>query len=93
MTETILIALAAWRLWRLFALDVITDPIRDRIPESSTFYTFLICPWCSGAWWTLTVWAVTWAVLGSLPAPGLVLGGALALSGAFGTADRGWHER
>lgn len=86
------IALASWRLWRLFALDTITEFIRARMTEGSWPWTFLTCPWCSGTWITAGLWGLAWWQL-HFAAPGLVLGAACALTGVFGTLDKWWHER
>lgn len=44
-------ALAAWRIWKLFACDDVLDPVRDRVaPEGSRLHDFLTCPYCAGFW-------------------------------------------
>lgn len=60
--EAVLLALAAYRLWKLAAEDKITDRPRDwlvaRIPEWAE--EWLACPWCAGFWIGGAVWAGWW---------------------------------
>ena len=55
----VVVGLAAARLWRLVARDTVADPFRvwlvDRFPR---VFDWLDCPWCSGFWMTVAVWAV-----------------------------------
>lgn len=62
-----LLALGAYRLWRLIGIDEITAPIRDRITGRRTYARnpkgyrewldkLIACPWCAGFWVTLAVW-------------------------------------
>lgn len=57
MIDVLVVALAAFYLWWLFArtdtpfLRFIQRPIR-RHPKA---YKFFACPWCAGAWWALAV--------------------------------------
>lgn len=76
-----LIGAAAYRIWRLAALDQITEPARARVISSDRTVAmwvtdWLLCPWCSGAWivaaltltWSLVVGFETWmhaAVVGA----------------------------
>ena len=59
--DFILMALAIWRLTRLFTYDAITKFIRDWFvgarPESfrGTLHTLITCPWCTGLWFSATV--------------------------------------
>jgi hypothetical protein len=95
--EFTLLALAAFRIWKLLADDTILDRPRDWLtdkivnPDGRPFrhggeqrahywLTFLLCPWCSGAWICLLAW-VAW-----LLAPTAALIGATfwALSAAVG---------
>lgn len=93
MTVAVLIALTAYRIWRLVALDAVTDSLRLRfVPPASKRELFLECPWCLGTWLAAVVWGVTWAFV-PLVAPGLVLGAATALVGLFGTVDKWHHSR
>lgn len=52
--------LAAYRLWRLVALDTITAGIRDRLP--SRVVDPLTCPWCAGAWTSAALFVAIQAV-------------------------------
>lgn len=90
---TVLIGLSGYRVWRLLALDMITDRLREPLEEGSLTWTFIKCPWCLGTWTTAAVWGVSWWQLEGVRAPWLVLGAALALAGTFGMIDKGWHER
>jgi hypothetical protein len=77
----VLLAAAAFRVWRLIAADKILDRPRDwltRRPMYSdglhrvTLDMWLHCPWCSGAWVTLGWWAAwmicpEWTVVAAVP--------------------------
>lgn len=94
LTAAVLLALSAHRLWRLTALDGITEAPRERLfPEGTRRRELVDCPWCLGSWLALAGWAVTWTAVASLPVPGLVLGAAATLTGALGTADAAWSHR
>jgi len=65
----VLLSLAAYRVWRLCAVDDITAPVRDRLTgrvyasEQPGRYRlgldkFVGCPWCAGFWVAVAVWAV-----------------------------------
>jgi hypothetical protein len=56
--EFILLALAAFRLWKLIGDDAILDVPRDRLLErvSEGWTYFVTCPWCLGAWSALAWW-------------------------------------
>lgn len=93
--EFALLALAAFRAWKLIADDRILDRPRDwvldrvRDDERAVYWgDFLVCPWCAGFWvsgLTYLAWALT---LGELPGGAgdlaVALGVWLALSGAVG---------
>ncbi len=58
-----LLALAAYRLWRLLALDTILDRWRNLLIGSghaddvrARWYEFVTCPYCAGAWITVGWW-------------------------------------
>jgi Protein of unknown function (DUF1360) len=51
----ILLALAAFRVWRLLAVDMVLDGPRERLPKSWAW--FVDCPWCLGFWVSLGWWA------------------------------------
>lgn len=73
--ETLLLSLAAFRLWRLISEDDILDRPRrrllrlgdewqedgDPVPDDyrSGLASFLTCPWCSGAW-LAGAWWLAW---------------------------------
>ena len=63
--EFALLALAAWRVWKLIGDDTILDRPRDRLFERlggkasarGTYWgAFLYCPYCAGFWITLAWW-------------------------------------
>jgi hypothetical protein len=66
IVSTVLIALASARLWRLAALDSITEPIHGRLrasthPVVQWIDTLVSCPWCLGFWInTALVWGIWW---------------------------------
>jgi len=59
--DLVLIALATFRLIRLFTYDVITKFIRDWFADSRensfmhTLGALLNCPWCTGLWFSFLV--------------------------------------
>lgn len=60
--EFVLLGLAAFRVWRLVAEDLIFEPLRARLlATDSTAEEFVTCPWCSGFWVALGWWAA-WEV-------------------------------
>ena len=79
-----LLALAAFRVWKLVADDAILDRPRDwlltRAGTSSELAVFLVCPWCLGAWVATAWWASWWA----WPHWTLVAAAPFALSAAVG---------
>jgi len=71
--EGVLLALAAWRVWHLIALDDITDRPRRYVTEGrEKLLEFIECPYCMGFWvalgWTVA-FAVedTWTLWAALP--------------------------
>jgi len=80
--QFILLALAAYRLWRLLAEDDILERPRrkllrlsrewadgDSIPKGyrNELALFLTCPWCAGAWVSLATYIAWIATLGEWP--------------------------
>jgi hypothetical protein len=62
LIQLILLALATYRLARLFTIDTIFEPLREFIwkrkgPETMTGYLFT-CVWCMSIWFgsLLTIW-------------------------------------
>ena len=93
--QFLLLALAAYRVWRLLAEDEILDGPRARLlgaagwrpdhgdPPAGFRYGlsgFITCPWCLGFWITVAAWAA-WRL-----APGLTVEAAVpfALSATVG---------
>ena len=68
----VLVALAAFRTWKLLGDDTILDRPRQwvcrRIGKADVFLT---CPWCAGFWislgWAAAWWAHEWAVYAAVP--------------------------
>ncbi len=67
--QFVILALAAFRIWRLIGIDDITAGLRDRVTHRSmadtdgyrpTFDKFLGCPWCAAAWIALALTAAWW---------------------------------
>ena len=78
----ILLALIAYRVWRLIAEDDILERPRrwivrlprtweegNRLPDSyrEKLALFIICPWCAGAWVSLLIYTIWMATLGRWP--------------------------
>lgn len=68
ITWTIALGFAGFRLWRLAAVDTITEPLHGRIlamqsPAGQWLATLWHCAWCLGFWITAALtWAIWWAV-------------------------------
>ena len=58
-----LLALAGFRIWRLLAEDTILDRPRAAFKQrvGETGETWLLCPWCCGAWLSVALW-LAWVV-------------------------------
>lgn len=78
--QFLLLALAAYRVWRLIAFDEVTAHARSRLAGHPTLETFTRCPWCFGFWITLALWAAWWV----WPHPILVALAPLAISTLVG---------
>jgi len=72
--EFVVIALVAFRLWKLIADDRILERPRewvlDRIDvrRGSTYWSdFIVCPWCAGFWVSGLTLAAYLSTLGSWP--------------------------
>jgi hypothetical protein len=58
----VLLALAAWRVWHLIALDDLTDRPRRYITDGhDALLEFVECPYCLGAW-VGGAWVVSFAI-------------------------------
>lgn len=98
--ETLLLAIAAYRLWRLLAEDDLFDRPRrwlvrlgdawekegDPVPAGyrASWAEFLTCPWCFGFWVALGWWGA-WQIW---PHATLVVAVPLALSAGVGALAR-----
>lgn len=79
--ETVVLAGAAYRLWRLAAEDSISDRPRDALASRSDFADELIaCPWCLGFW----ISAAGWAAYQRAPQTTVALAAPWAISTAVG---------
>lgn len=76
--QYILLVLAAYRAWRLIAVDDITDRPRRYITRLAKdgqmtkeyreeLALFLNCPWCAGAWVSLIAYIAYLGTLGEWP--------------------------
>ena len=74
-----LLALAAFRVWKLIAEDTLLDRPLRRLRE----WEAVTCPWCSGAWITVAWWAA-WLLW---PHGTLVAAVALAVDALAQTGD------
>jgi hypothetical protein len=90
-----LLALGAFRIWRLIGIDEITAPIRDRITGRRQYHSepslyrewldkLLACPWCLGFYVAVAVWAC-WSVW---PHWTLVVCAPFALSAVVGLVSK-----
>ena len=93
--EFALLALAAFRVWKLLGDDRILDRPRDWLLErvdtrrsSTKWGDFIVCPWCAGFWISGLVYAGWLLTLGNIPGnisgSFVGLGVWFALSGAVG---------
>ena len=59
MGELVLLALAAWRVFQLIAVDDILDRPRRYVTDrlSEKWDLFIECPYCAGFWIALAWWA------------------------------------
>ena len=85
--EWALLALAAFRVWKLIADDAILDRPREaliqRLGDAGTggkLELFITCPWCAGTYITLAWWGA-WQLW---PHTTMVAAGAVALLAAVG---------
>lgn len=63
LVASVLVALAAYRVWRLIGIDQITETLRAPLVESdSRLATFMLdligCAWCLGWWICLVIVAL-----------------------------------
>ena len=84
--EATLLALAAYRTWKLAAVDSILDRPRARLLDSRPrLDAFVACGWCAGFWLALAWWTAWQA----WPDATLAVTPPLAISVAVGAlADR-----
>ncbi|HYF29119.1 MAG TPA: DUF1360 domain-containing protein [Candidatus Paceibacterota bacterium] len=84
--DFVLMALATWRLIRLFTYDAITAFVRDWFANAAphtflgTLKTLINCPWCIGLWFSFIVVFFYFATIYAWP---VILILALAAIGSF----------
>lgn len=70
----VLLGLAAYRTWRLIALDSVIDrwrqPVLRRVPEK--LHEGIVCPFCFGfyfavAWWLFWLCSHRWSLVAATP--------------------------
>jgi hypothetical protein len=85
-----LLALAAWRTFKLLSEDAILDRPRDRLaPPDSRRDHFLSCAYCLGAhcalaWWLAWIVSAHWATVVAVP---FALSAVVALIAVHGDSD------
>lgn len=79
----VLLALAAYRVWKLIGDDEILARPRDAAVRrlGDKWELFLVCPWCAGFWVTLAWWGAWWA----WPRTTLIVAAPFALNAVVGT--------
>lgn len=83
----VLLALAAWRVWKLLADDSILDRPRDWALDHVVSEEFLLCPYCLGFWASL-IWWGSWL---NWPDGALVVATPWAISAAVGLLGTAWN--
>lgn len=81
LTETLIVGLAAYRVWRLIGQDDITEPFRDWLNytiQPLWPLQLVVCGWCAGTWISIGV-AYGAASLGWVVSPPLLVGLAAAV--------------
>lgn len=66
---SLVLGVAAYRLWRLVGEDAISEPMREKL--TGWPLKLVSCPWCLGSWIAFGLTWATDAAIG-LPAPFLV---------------------
>lgn len=102
--EFVLLALAAFRVWKLIADDRILDRPRDWLinrisrkrgsPKAVYWQDFLICPWCAGFWISLVTYSAWIAVgPGTWDTDELLMGGVsvFAISAVVGSLGLAYY--
>lgn len=82
LIEIILVALVSYRLWRLLAVDDLTERIRSKLGERVAHV--LACPWCAGFWCTVAVGLVAHFAGWTEGTPWLVVPAAAVIVGFLG---------
>lgn len=91
-----LMSLAAYRLWRLWALDVLPPVVwaRDRAELAvadrfgNAWADGVTCSWCAGTWCAVFTVAAVWTVR-PLPLPALWFGAVGTVVGFLAQYDKG----
>lgn len=90
LVEIAVVGLVSYRLWRLLAVDGITQPARawlidhTTLRETGWWFDFLYCPWCLGAWLTVAVGLTSYFAGLTSETPWLVIPAAAVVCGWLG---------
>ncbi len=76
-----LLALAAYRMWRLLAEDKILEPVRRRLIRGEKVSELVSCPWCLGSW-VAVGWWICWYIW---PHQTSIVAGPFAVAALVGT--------
>ena len=82
LVEIVIIGLVSYRLFRLLAVDKITERLRERMSER--VLDPWTCPWCLGFWVTVAVGLVAHFVGWTTGTPWLVIPAAAVIVGLLG---------
>lgn len=88
MTVWLLATLAAYRLWRLLALDDLPGLAEARTAAAGRlpprWADAIECPWCLGFWCCLVVFVILDATTASVPLPAVQIAAASTVVGLIG---------
>lgn len=90
LVEVVVVGLAAYRLWRLLAVDSITARLRDRLnvhaiaPVRHFLAEMVACPWCLGTWCAVAVGLAAYFAGLTSETPWLVVPAAAVVCGWLG---------
>lgn len=82
LAEIVVVGLVSYRLWRLLAVDDITEGLRDRLPER--VLEPWQCAWCLGFHCTVVVGVVAYLAGLTVGSPWLVVPAASVIVGLIG---------
>lgn len=89
LIEVVIVALMAYRVWRLLALDELTRPLRERSIDQGPGWVASLwyCSWCLGTWVTVAVGLATYLTGLTDSSPWLVIPAAATLVGLTARLD------